>query len=65
MNEVIDAHLARQNRFVTVADKLAAFRRMEALLGRRPHKYELRRALNWHGDKDLDYLYEQSFPAED
>lgn len=57
MNAVVDEYLALQNRFVTAEDKLAEFRRLEAALGRRPFKYELRCALNWQGEKGLDALY--------
>lgn len=57
MNQIVDQHLARQNRFVTAEKKLATFMRLESLLGRRPFKYEIRRALNWQGQKDLDSLY--------
>lgn len=58
MTEVVDQHLARQNRFVTADEKLATFKHLEALLGRRPSKGEIRRALNWQGDKDLDAIYD-------
>ncbi|MBX9871228.1 MAG: TniQ family protein [Burkholderiaceae bacterium] len=58
MNNVIDERLALQNRFITAADKLLAFNQLTAALGRRPSKFELRRALKWQGDKGLDALFD-------
>lgn len=57
MNAVIDEHLSLQNRFITDERMLATFRALESSLGRPPFKSELRRALNWQGEKGLEKLY--------
>lgn len=58
MNKVIDQNLALQNRFVTDAEKQSTFRQLTEALGRRPSKFELRRALKWQGEKGLDALFD-------
>lgn len=57
MNDIIDQSLARQNRFVSAEILSSTFASLTVLLGRRPCKSEIRRALNWQGDKGLEKLY--------
>lgn len=61
MSDCITTRLARQNRTVTNASLKDAYRALVLNLGRPPTKAEVRRHLNWQGEKGLDELFPKSF----
>lgn len=57
MSDVIDRHLARQNRFVSRETINAVIQRHQQAQGTRPTVTALRAELGWQGDKGLEEFY--------
>jgi len=57
MSDVVNASLARQNRSVTPAILEKTLLELRETLGRIPTQSEIRRRLNWQGEKGLEELF--------